>query len=185
MGTKQTPEQIAEAKAVKTAEAAAVKQAKAAEAAAAKEAKAALDTQAKAVKDAAKAAVNNDAAKAEKAEKAAKAAEAKAVKDAEKVAKAAAAAKAKADKAAAKEANKMPTQNGVVRPKSVGACGRVWALADAMSAHFKQAVPIKELLAAGAALADPLNEATIKTQYARWKAFNGITGQVLALPVAA
>jgi colicin import membrane protein len=181
MSTKQTPEQIAEAKVVKAAEAKAVKDAKAAEAAAAKAAKNQAAADAKAVKDAEKAAKNNDAEKAAKAAAAA-AAEAKALKEAEKAAKTAAAAQAKLDKAAAKEASKMPVANGITRPKAETACGKVWALADAMSAHFKQPIPIKELLEA--ALKSGLNEATTKTQYARWKAYFGITGQVASLPVA-
>jgi hypothetical protein len=154
--------------------------------AAAKAAADAAKAEAKAQKEAAKAAA--DAAKKEAKEKAdAARAEAKKAKEeaaaAAKKAKedaAAAAAKAKADAAAAKQAEKtkvvMPSQNGITRPKADGACGKVWALADAESARLQQPVPISNLLTA--ARAAGLNDATTRTQYARWKTFNGVFGSV-------
>lgn len=157
--TAKTPEQLAaEATAAKNAE----KAKKEAEKAAAKEAKAKKEAE----KNAAKA-----AAEAKKAED-------KAKKEAE--------AKAKAEKEAeakkAKEAAKQPEQNGVRRPKDGGACGKVWGLADSLSSSLGQPVPISEL--SKAAGAQGINDSTIRTQYALWRKFHGITGRV-SLPAAA
>lgn len=154
------------------AQAKAAKEQAKAEAKAAKEAAAA---EAKAAKEAAK-------AEAKAAREAAKA-EAKAAKEAEKAAKAEAraeAARLKAEAKAAKQAEKvkvvMPSQNGVTRPRAEGACGKVWAIADEMSAALGQPVPIS-MLAPKCADAG-LNDATTRTQYARWKQFNGVFGPV-------
>lgn len=128
----------------------------------------------KAEKDAKKAAeklAKEEAKKAAAAEKEAKKLAEKEAKDA-----------AKAEKAAAKEANKMPEQNGIRRPKPNTETGKVWALADSISANLGQPTPIANLLAAGQA--QGLNDSTIRTQYARWRVFHGITGRVLA-PAAA
>jgi hypothetical protein len=156
-----TPEQLA-------AESAAV-QAKAAAAATEKAAKAAASAEKKANEASAKAAA--------KATKEAEKAAAKATKEAEAKSKA----EAKAAAAAAKETTKMPEQNGVRRPKAGGACGNVWALADSLSASLGQPVPIATLSAR--ATAQGINDSTIRTQYALWRKFHGITGRI-ALPVA-
>ncbi len=71
-------------------------------------------------------------------------------------------------------------QNDVRRPKPDGACGKVWALADSLSAELGQPVPIANL--SKAATEAGINESTIRTQYALWRKFHGITGRV-ALPV--
>ena len=164
---------------------------------------AAAKAEAKKVADAAKAEAKAkaDAAKAEAKQIAdAARAEVKAKKEAEKLAakeaKEAAAKAAAEQKAAAAAIEKpakvvMPQQHGITRPKADGACGKVWAIADAMSSRLGQPVPIsmlsKETAAAG------LNDATTRTQYARWKTFNGVFGAVAkpaeavveAAPVAA
>jgi membrane protein involved in colicin uptake len=160
--TTKTPEQLA-------AEAAAAVKAKADAAAAVKaeKAKAAADKKAADAATKAEAKAKADAAKAE----------AKAKKDAEAKAKA----DAKAAANAAKESNKMPEQNGVRRPKPEGACGKVWKLADELSAGLGQPVPIASLSAA--ATKQSINDSTIRTQYALWRKFHGITGRVV-LPVA-
>lgn len=86
----------------------------------------------------------------------------------------------KAELQAAKEAAKGPEQNGVRRPKSDTVIGKVWELLDAASA--KKQAP--------AALADvkdtatDINPATLRTQYARWRKFNGVAGRVAATPAA-
>ena len=120
-----------------------------------------------------------------KAAKEAKADEAKAKKEADKAAKEAKKAAEKAAKEAAKAEKaavaKMPEQNGIRRPKPDTETGKVWGLADSISASLGQPTPIANLLAAGQA--QGLNDSTIRTQYARWRAFHGITGR-LALPVA-
>lgn len=157
--SEKTPEQIAaeQAAAEKAAKAAAEKEAKAKEkaekAAAAKEAKEKAAAEKKAKKD------------AEKAEREAKKAQEKADKEAK-----------NAEKLAAKEANKMPEQNGIRRPKPETETGKVWALADSISASLGQPTPIANLLTQGQAAG--LNDSTIRTQYARWRAFHSITGRV-------
>ncbi len=84
---------------------------------------------------------------------------------------------AKLDAKAAKEANKMPEQNGVRRPKPEGLCGRAWALADKLSADLGSPVPVATLLTA--AVPEGLNEGNVKTEYARWRKFNGVTGRIV------
>jgi hypothetical protein len=168
-----------EAKALAKAQADAAKaEAKVKADAARAEAKAAKDAAAKAVKEAKEA-----AAVQAKAAKEAAAAEAKAKKDAEvaakneaKAAEAAAKAQAKAEAAATKTKVVMPSQNGITRPRPDGACGKVWAIADAISQRIGQAAPIN--LLAPECSAAGLNDATTRTQYARWKTFNGVFGAV-------
>ena len=148
------------------------------QAAAEKAAKAAAEKEAKAKEKAEKAAAAKEAKEKAAAAKEADKAEREAKKLAEKEAKDA----AKAEKAAAKEANKMPEQNGIRRPKPNTETGKVWALADSISANLGQPTPIANLLADGQA--QGLNDSTIRTQYNRWRVFHGITGRVLA-PAAA
>lgn len=105
-----------------------------------------------------------------KAKKAAEREEAKAKKAAEREA-------AKAAKAAEKEANKMPSQNGVTRPKPTTACGRIWAVCDDLSAKRKAPTPIEGVKEV--CLAEGINIATIKTQYARWRKFHGVNGRIV------
>lgn len=119
---------------------------------------------------------------AEKEAKAAAAAEAKAAKQAEREAKKAAKEQAKADAKAAREANRQPEQNGIRRPGPEGLCGQVWGLADSLSQQLGQAVPIANLLEAGVAAG--LNPSNIRTEYARWKKFHGLSGRI-TLPAAA
>jgi membrane protein involved in colicin uptake len=145
-----TPEQIAEAKA---AEAAKKAQEKA-------EAKAEKDRLA-AVKKAEK-----DAEKAAKSEKAA----------ADKAAKAQAKIDAKAAKAQAKEASKQPVQNDVRRPKPETTCGKCWSVYDRLSNDRGSPVAIAD--AKKVLEAEGVNEATIRTQYAHWRKFNGVTGRI-------
>lgn len=169
----------AEAAAQAKAEAKAKAEAARAEAKAARDAAAA---QAKAAKEAAKA----EAAKLKEAAKE----EAKAKKEAEAAAKAEAKRKAAEEKAALKAAQAsekvkvvMPSQNGITRPRPEGSCGKVWAIADQISSQLGQPVPIS-MLAPACAQAG-LNDATTRTQYARWKQFNGVFGPVAKPAVAA
>lgn len=120
------------------------------------------------------------AAKAQKqAEREAKKAAAEAEKEAKKAEREAAKAakeQAKAEAKAAREANRQPEQNGIRRPGPDGLCGKVWALADQLSHQLGQAVPIANLLEAGVAAG--LNPSNIRTEYARWKKFHGLTGRI-------
>lgn len=153
-----------------------------------KEAKAAAAAVAKAAK-AAERAAKKKAAEAEKAEKkkaaeAAKAAKLKAVADAKAEKEAAKAAKeqAKLDAKVAKDSQRQPEQNGIRRPGPDGKCGQVWGLADTLSAELGQAVPIANLLKAGEE--QGLNPNNIRTEYARWKKFHGLSGRIVAPAVA-
>ena len=153
------------------------------------EAKAAAAAAAKEAEKAKKAAEKAEKAAKAKAEKEAKAVEAKVKKEADKVAREAKKAEekaakeaAKAEKDAANASVKMPEQNGIRRPKPETETGKVWGLADSISASLGQPTPIANLLKAGQE--QGLNDSTIRTQYARWRAFHGITGRV-ALPVVA
>lgn len=102
------------------------------------------------------------------------------VSAAKKAQKEAEAAEKKRLKAEEKAANAMPKQNDITRPRPDTACGNAWALMDQLSAKLAQPVPISILLQA--AEQKGLNYDTVKTQYARWKKFNGIEGRV-AVPL--
>lgn len=134
-----------------------------------KEAKAAAAAEAKAAKDAERSA-KKAAAEAEKEAKRAEREAAKAAKE-----------QAKLDAKAAREANRQPEQNGIRRPGPEGMCGQVWGLADSLSQQLGQAVPIANLLEAGVAAG--LNPSNIRTEYARWKKFHGLSGRI-TLPTA-
>jgi len=123
-----------------------------------------------------------EAKAAKRAEREAKKAAAKAEKEAKKAEREAARAakeQAKAAAKAAREANRQPEQNGIRRPGPEGLCGRVWGLADELSATLGQPVPIANLLEAGKA--QGLNTSNIRTEYARWKKFHGLTGRITLL----
>lgn len=147
------------------------------------DAEAAAEAQKQAEKEA-KAAASAEAKAAKQAEREAKKAAADAEKEAKK-AKREAAKQAKLDaKEAAKakrEANRQPEQNGIRRPGPEGVCGQVWGLADKLSQELGQAVPIANLLEAGVAAG--LNPSNIRTEYARWKKFHGLSGRI-TLPTA-
>lgn len=144
------------------------------------DAEAAAKAQKQAEKEAKKAAAA-EAKAAKQAEREAKKAAAEAEKEAKKAEREAAKAakeQAKLDAKAAKEASRQPEQNGIRRPGPDGLCGKVWTLADNLSASLGQAVPIANLLEAG--VAQGLNPSNIRTEYARWKKFHGLTGRITA-----
>lgn len=70
----------------------------------------------------------------------------------------------------------MPSQNGITMPKDGTNCSNIWKAADAMSAEIKAPVAVGDLMVK--LVANGYNEATIKTQYARWRKFHGVTGRV-------
>ena len=154
-----TPEQVAQAKAD---EAAAKAQAKATE---------------KAARDA--------AAVEKKAQKDAEKIAAAAKREADKAAKAQAKIDAKVAAEAAKESSKMPIQNEVRRPKPETTCGKCWAVYDEMSNKRGQPVAIADAKKVLESMG--INEATIRTQYAHWRKYNGVTGRIESekAPVAA
>lgn len=114
-----------------------------------------------AAKEAAKAekAAQREAAKAEKA----------AQREAEKAQKI-------ADKAALKEANKMPVQNEVRRPKPETLCGRAWAVFEEISEKTGAPASIADSLVRSKELG--LNDGNVRAEYARWRKFYGISGRV-------
>lgn len=136
---------------------------------------------------AAQQAAKEQAKKAAEEAKAQKAAEKEAAKQAKAAEKAAEKAKKEEEKKAAEEAKSAakaatPEQNGIKRPKSGTATGRVWEIADHISGQLEAPASIRAVLEAGKA--EGLNDATIKTQYARWRQFHGVTGYVMDPRVA-
>lgn len=144
---------------------------------AAKAAAAAAKAEAKAAK--AKAAAEAKAAKDEAKAAAAKVkADAAAAKVAAKQAAEAAKAEAAAKKLAAKEAAKQPTQNGITRPRPGGKCAAAWDVFDAISAQKKSPCTIQEALDLSRTRGQ--NDGNVKTEYARWRKFHGVTGRIVA-----
>jgi hypothetical protein len=134
------------------------------------------DKAAKAAKKAADQAERARVAAEKKAQKDAEKAEKLAKREADKAAKIQAKNDAKAAAEAAKQASKQPEQNGVRRPKPETTCGKCWAVYDRLAGERGGVAAIgdakPELEAMG------INDATIRTQYAHWRKFNGITGRV-------
>lgn len=115
----------------------------------------------------------------DKAKKAVDAADKKATLQAEKDAKVEADKQAKAAKEAEQaKAKQQPEQNGVRRPKPDGACGKAWGVFDEVSKANGSPASIGEALPKAGALG--VNEATTRTQYARWRKYYGVTGRVEA-----
>jgi membrane protein involved in colicin uptake len=108
-------------------------------------------------------------AAAKKAEKAAASAAKKAEREAAKTAK-------KAEKEAAKAANKQPTQNDITRPKAGTITGKLWDTFDTLSRETGLPATIGDAMKRSEGTA----EATVRTQYARWRKFNGVTGRAAA-----
>lgn len=171
-GTK-TAEQIA-------AEQAAAKQAddarKAAEAQATTAARKEAEKAAKAAQKEAERAEKAAKAEAEKKAKAEKVAADKKAREDEKARKLAEKEAKKQAQEAAKQTSKLPTQNDVTRPKPDTITGSVWAAADEISQAKGSWATIGEVSAKLPSVAD----ATIKTQYARWRKFNGVTGRLIS-----
>lgn len=83
----------------------------------------------------------------------------------------------KAKKEAAPKAPKVErvVQNDVTRPKDGSATGTVWEIADALSKQHKRPATRAEVFEANAARGNnAINEATVATQYQRWRVFNGV-----------
>ena len=68
------------------------------------------------------------------------------------------------------------TQNGVTRPAPETKCGKIWAAADSLSSDTAPA-SIAALKLHSSCMG--VNEHTIKTQYARWRAYNGVKGRIV------
>lgn len=72
-------------------------------------------------------------------------------------------------------------QNGITRPGG-GQTGKVWDIADAISAEQKRPALRKEVMEKGKA--DGVNPATIATQYGRWRKFFGLGKEAKAVEAA-
>lgn len=69
---------------------------------------------------------------------------------------------------------KAEQKNGVSRPSVSSICGLIWSACDQITAKLGSPAPI---ILVKAAMPNE-NDHTVKTQYARWRQFNGITGRV-------
>ena len=107
----------------------------------------------------------------------------KAEKEAAKAAKLAAKEAAKAEKEAGKTQNTMPEQNGIRRPKPGSVTGNLWEIFDSISEKNNAPATIAESLET--ARNRKINDATTRTQYARWRSFNGISGRLTPAVVKA
>lgn len=135
-----------------------------------------------------------DAATKKVAEAAKVKAELKAAKEAEKVAAKAAKEAAKAAKEAEKVAKAEKTatiaKNGVTRPRDGSACGKIWAICDAISRQMQAPAPISAVMEVSKQNVDdngvlsPLHPTTVRCQLAKWRKFNGVVA-VKAEKVAA
>ncbi len=67
-------------------------------------------------------------------------------------------------------------QNEVTRPAENTTCGKIWALADSISAATHSICPIAALKEHSDLKG--VNDHTIKTQYAKWRKFNGVVGRL-------
>ena len=63
-------------------------------------------------------------------------------------------------------------QNGVTRPGADTTTGQIWLVADQISAKIKAPAPRSDVFAQCKTLG--INEATIATQYGKWRKFNGV-----------
>jgi hypothetical protein len=82
---------------------------------------------------------------------------------------------AKKDEAVKKEVVAKDQANGVTRPGAGTKTGRIWEIADGMSAELGKPVGRKAVLEA--ATGEDINAATAATQYGRWRKYNGLEGR--------
>jgi len=69
----------------------------------------------------------------------------------------------------------LPKANGVTRPSSGTKTGRVWEVADEISAARGEPAPRKDVMEK--CKAEGINEATIATQYGKWRKFHGLKAE--------
>lgn len=69
-------------------------------------------------------------------------------------------------------------QNGIIRPSAGTTTGRIWEIADGLSAKTKAPAVRKDVMAQ--ADAEKINAATAATQYGKWRKFNGLEGRTPA-----
>lgn len=63
-------------------------------------------------------------------------------------------------------------QNGIARPKPGTKTGRIWEIADELSAQLGQPAPRRKVLEV--AINENMNPATVATQYGRWRKYHGL-----------
>lgn len=68
-------------------------------------------------------------------------------------------------------------RNGITRPAEGSITGKVWAAADAISVAQNGTPATISAVKAHPTMAG-VNDHTVKTQYARWRAYNGIKGRL-------
>ena len=66
--------------------------------------------------------------------------------------------------------------NGVKRPSVGTICAQVWDIASAMAKELGRTPTLSEVTKA--CMSTNINQFTARTQYARWRVFNGITGRL-------
>jgi len=66
-------------------------------------------------------------------------------------------------------------QNGITRPGPGTSTGKVWDIADKISAKLKAPAPRADVLKE--AEASGINAATASTQYGKWRKFNGLKAE--------
>jgi hypothetical protein len=74
-------------------------------------------------------------------------------------------------------------RNGITRPAAESITGKVWAAADAISVANNGAPATIAAVKAHPTMTG-VNDHTVKTQYARWRAFNNIKGRLQVIKVA-
>lgn len=67
-----------------------------------------------------------------------------------------------------------PEQNGLKRPSAGSTCAIIWDTCDRITSETEHTCTSAELFNA----LQGYNECTLRTQYARWRQFNGITGRL-------
>jgi len=84
----------------------------------------------------------------------------------------------KAVKAPAPKTDKVicATKNEITRPKAGGTTARIWEIADDITERTGKPAVRKEVLAQ--ADKEKLSQGTAKTQYFRWRLFNGLSGHL-------
>lgn len=82
----------------------------------------------------------------------------------------------KAELKAKREASKMPEQNGVRQPRPGTKTGKMWDLFNSKSTAEGRPIAISEVF--DELVAKGHKTATIRTQYAFWRKFHGITGRI-------
>jgi hypothetical protein len=71
-------------------------------------------------------------------------------------------------------------QNDITRPAAGTLCGLIWATCDELTATHGSPAQIAQLKASESV--KQVNDHTVKTQYARWRKFNGIVGHKSTKP---